>query len=102
MGRLLEESGNYLAPIANKNKVNPNKNKDVQGLFECYGDWSEEFKQFQLLKLAKVKPTGDKSKWKVVKLGALNFESRKLHNDNNSENENQTNNRKKTTQFNAI
>ncbi|GGA57874.1 hypothetical protein [Okeania sp. KiyG1] len=86
---LSEESGDYLAPQANTN-INPDKNEDVQGLFKCDGDWSGESKQFQLLKPAKVEPTGDGGKWKVVALGVLNFESRKLEDDNNSENENQT------------
>ncbi len=62
----------------------------MQGLFECYGDSSGELKQFQLLKLAKVEPTGDRGKWKVLELGVLKFESRKLKDEDNSENENQT------------
>ncbi|NET17735.1 MAG: hypothetical protein F6K08_35380, partial [Okeania sp. SIO1H6] len=86
---LSEESGDYLAPRPNTN-INPDKNEDVEGLLECYGNWSRESKQFQLLKPAKVEPTGDRGKWKVVELGALKFESRKLEDDNNSENENQT------------
>jgi hypothetical protein len=86
---LSEESGDYLAPRQKAN-INPDNNEDVQGLFECYGDSSGELKQFQLLKLAKVEPTGDRGKWKVLELGVLKFESRKLKDEDNSENENQT------------